>query len=488
MRARLGLIACVAVGAALVVAAVEPRLHYAFPSVIDDWVGIRDAADQLPETLRLGSPEPQRYRPGFIVWEFLQWHTFGAPERLVVPYLWGLLRIAVFVIGVPLLAALLVGRLRPGLEGRDPRGLLVAGVPVAALTAPSLAIDLARYGPQEPLLIGCMSLGVVLLVPLLDRILAGRGLGRLDLVAAPVGVLLWAFGVLQKETSLCVLLVVPFLVPLLRAQRPRWTALDGGRRLWIVVLGGAVALPFVPMLLRTARLALADERLYGEIAAQKPLIERLADQLTRVSEVMHSHLPAAIVIAAVALVVLLAVRSHVDWLAVGLLVSGLGFVLFAAEGGVVTSRYYLPTVVLAALALSRAAVALGPRVVAVAGASLLALGTLQAVDARGYVRDWVATEEAREELVREAAARIAAGCEVGYTGLNVELVEAVPLLVPLAREPGRDCATGERFVVQIDPGGPGTETPPDDPVLAACVPETTPAYASEVGKIVRCTA
>lgn len=487
MRVRSGLIVCILVAGAVTLAAIEPRLHTTFPSVIDDWVGIRDAPDQLREVVRLGSPEAQRYRPGFTTWNVLQWHTLGAPERLVGPQLWGLLRAVLLVLGVTLLAALLVDRLRAGWSWRDRRRLLIVGVPVAALTAPSLAIDLARYGPQEPLLVGCMALGTVLLVPAIDELLGQRTLGARQLFALPVGLVLWGFGVLQKETSLCVLLLAPFLLPVLRSQRPRWACLDRGRRAGVIAVALAILLPFVPMFLRTAQLALADERLYGEIAAEKTIAERLSDQLTRVSEVMHSHLPAAIVLTAVALVTAAAVKRGVDWVSVGFLFSGLAFVVFAAEGGVVASRYYLPTIVLAALALARAAVALGARTVTFAGAALVSFGALQAIDARGYVEEWVATEQAREALVREAAARVAGGCDVRYTGLNVELVEAVPVLVPLADEPSRGCGLGERFVVVIDPGGPGTESPPDDPVLAPCAPEPEPVWGSPVGKIVRCT-
>jgi hypothetical protein len=77
---------------------------------------------------------------------------------------------------------------------------------------------------------------------------------------------------------------------------------------------------------------------------------------------------------------------------------------------------------------------------------------------------------------------------VGVIGLNVEFVRAVPVLMPLAKEPAHDCSGSERYLVVIDPGGPGTVTPPTDPVLAACGPEPRPVYSSEIGKILRCTA
>jgi hypothetical protein len=70
------------------------------------------------------------------------------------------------------------------------------------------------------------------------------------------------------------------------------------------------------------------------------------------------------------------------------------------------------------------------------------------------------------------------------TGSNVELVSALPVLMPLANEPARLCAPGERFVVVID--WFAGETPSDDPVLAACAPEATPVWDISVARIVRC--
>ena len=104
------------------------------------------------------------------------------------------------------------------------------------------------------------------------------------------------------------------------------------------------------------------------------------------------------------------------------------------------------------------------------------------------MQSWVGDERDRETLVREAAARAAGGCDIDVTGVNVELVQALPVLVLLADEPARACAAGERFVVVIDRYAPGGETPPDDPVLAPCAPEPEPVFSSPAGEIRRCTA
>ena len=224
------------------------------------------------------------------------------------------------------------------------------------------------------------------------------------------------------------------------------------------------------MVARTLELSLADERIYEEVAASKSFTPRLVDQLSRPEEVLHTPLPTAIAVGALVLLALRVCRRGVDWLSVGLMVVAAAFVGFAAEAGVVTSRYYLPAIVLAALVLARSARELGPRVAAATGIALVGLGTIQALDARGWVDDWADVERDRHALVREAAARSAGGCVVDVIGLNVELVQALPVLAPLADEAGRDCRTGERYLVVIDPGGPGTETRPSDPVLSSVRP------------------
>ena len=58
--------------------------------MIDDWVLIRDAGERVPEYLRFwdGIPERVRYRPGFLTWGALQWHTLWAPEGTSGPQFW----------------------------------------------------------------------------------------------------------------------------------------------------------------------------------------------------------------------------------------------------------------------------------------------------------------------------------------------------------------------------------------------------------------
>lgn len=483
MRPRLGLVLCLAIVGLVTALTIEPRFHHLFPSMIDDWSGIEKAPEQLRAILRLENPEEQRYRPGFVAWSALQWHTLGAPRELVGPQVWGALRALVLVLGVVLLAFVVVGA---GRRLEAARWLLLLGVPLVVLTPPSLAIDLARFGPQEPLLVGGMGLGAALLVRTFDRLL-DADVAPLTVAVAVAGAASWAFGALQKEASVCVLLLAPFLWPTLRAERPRWNRLARRPRAAIGLVAAGIVLPFVPMLVRTVELTLTGERVYEEARAGRSFVTRLSDQLGRASDLLHTPLPTIVLGAAVLLLAARAFRRGMDWLSAGLLLVALAFLVLAAGSGVEASRYYLPPLVLAALALARSAVALGAAATLATGIVLVVGGSWQAYEARGWVEWWVDGEQAREAVVRQAAARAAGGCRVGVTGLNVESVAALPVLMPLADEPPAGCSPGERFVVVIDAGGAGTATPPTDPVLAACAPEPEPVWESADARILRCT-
>ena len=213
---------------------------------------------------------------------------------------------------------------------------------------------------------------------------------------------------------------------------------------------------------------------------------RLADLRSALpgGRVLASSLPTLVVfVSGVALVAALAFDSASTGCRSGCWSSPSRSSRFAADTGILTSRYSFPPFVLAALALARSAVPLGTVAVVGAGLLLAGGGLYQAHSAHDWVAGWVDAERSRETIVRAAAARVAGGCEVRAVGLNVELVAALPVLMPLAHEPPRGCTPGERFVVVIDRGAPGTVTPPDNPILAACRPERTPVETVDVTDI-----
>jgi hypothetical protein len=486
VRATAGIFLCFAVVSVVSFATLEPRLDHGFPSMIDDWSAIAKAPDQLRDVLRLRNPEDQRYRPGFVVWNALQWHTLGAPGNFRGPQLWNVLRVGILLLGLVATAYLL---LRPSTRAltRDPRWLLVIGLPLVVVTAPLLAIDLGRYGPQEPWLVGGMTLGGVLLLTATDRLLDPVSPRGVTVAAVGAGLVLWSFGVLQKETSLCALALAPFLWPLLRAQRGRWHLLGAGRRRLLGAIGAGVLLPFVPMAVRTVQLSLADDRVYESFAAGRSLRTRFWDQVVNADEALDTQLFGVLAVAAVAALAIETYRRRrMDSVTLGLLVTALAFVGFAAQTGVVASRYYLPPLALMSFAVARLAAGLGARAVLAVALVLGATVAVQTPDARAWMEWSVEGERVQEAIVREAAAIEAGGCRVEVTGQNVELVIALPVLLPLAEEPARDCVAGRSAVVVID-GSTGRVTPPTDPVLARCRPEPTPFWRSRLATVSRCT-
>jgi hypothetical protein len=487
-------LACIALSVAVVglvaLWVLEPRLHHTFPSMIDDWSAISNAPDQLRTVLTLGNPERGRYRPGFIAWNALQWHTLGAPQSFVGPQLWNGFRVLTLIVGLVLLAGLLT-RGGGGAEAtpRFTRCLLITSVPLSIVTMPALAVDLARFGPQEPLLVGCMCVGSVLLVVALDRVLAQWKSSLSTAGLAAVGLAFWTFGVLQKETSLSLLVLAPFLFPTACSQRRRWERLDRRRRLAVGFLGGATLLPFVPVLVGTIQLVVAADLVYdARVEPGRGLIRDMWTQLAQADDTLSTPVVSLMSLGAVVTVTLVCVARSVDWISIGLLAAALVTMTFAAESGVVTSRYYIPGVALAALALVRSASELGRRVALLMAVGLVALGCVQAPFARERVGSWADDERFQETVVREAAGRMSGGCRVDLTGRNTELVAALPVLVPLTDEKPHDCAEGERFVVVIDGGVPGEPTSDEDPVLGDCRPKEEVAKVGSLARIMLCSA
>jgi len=257
------LLVVVAVLTALAVWFISPRFAIDTPSLVDDWSAIADSGGQLADVVRLANPEEQRFRPGWILWNYLQWHTLDAPEGMVGPNLWGVLRLLVLVAGLSLATLLML----PPPRGRW-HGVLqacLAGLPaLLVVTVPKFARDLAAFGPQEPLLVGALALGGSLLVlaarPILDL---ERPLNRWRVAAlGAVGSILWIVGAYQKETSLAVLPLVAAVLFVARGRLASWHQLGAGRRAALAAMGAAVVLPFVHILVESVRIVLSGDLVY----------------------------------------------------------------------------------------------------------------------------------------------------------------------------------------------------------------------------------
>jgi hypothetical protein len=429
---RLVLVAVVAAVTGLAVWVVSPRFDIAGPSLVDDWSAISRSDDQLGDVARLRNPEEERFRPGWIAWNYVQWHTFGAPHSLVGPNLWNVLRILVLVGGLGLLTLLVL----PPPASRREAALqaALAGMPaLLVVTAPRFAVEIARFGPQEPLLLGATALGGSLLV------LVARAL--LDLATplaawrtaalALAGSCLWALGVYQKETSLAAL---PLLAAVVLAGRVRlrdWKRLSRGRTRALLGMGVVVAAPLVHVALESALIVLRGDLVYD---AEVDGGRGLAEGARNLYDWGHEALPPRwewLVVEALALTVAAAVvRRRVDTIALGVLGSaGLAFLL-AAQSGVVASRYLLPVFALVCVSLALALSRLSP-IVQVAGMFSVVVALAPLPDARGEVARWSAREIAEVRLVRTVAELAGNGCRVAAAGLAEEHARALPVLLGL---------------------------------------------------------
>jgi len=457
------------------------RLGHTFPSMVDDWAAISRSPDQIGDALTLRNPEDQRYRPTWIAWNYVQWHTLGAPEDQRPPLAWDLLRVLTLVAGLVAAAVALTERSR---IGTLTRALLVGGAVVVVVTIPAFAEDLARYGPQEPLMVGLLGAGGALLWLTVRRALQGRatttGTALLGTCAA---LLVWG-GAGQKETSICALALVPFLWPALRSNWQAFLALPSGIRRALVATVALAAAGFIPVLARTVQLALADERIYGA-RPEEGILGKLERQITEMNVELQSRTGWYLLAGAVALTAAAALRRRTDWLGVGLLVTAFAFLVFASSTGIVASRYYLPTVALASLAIARSAAVLRSPVATVLATVLVVLGLWQAPSARDVVDGWIGWEKKHEEIAREVARIDAGGCPVEVTGPDVELVEALPVLLPLAREKAAGCKPGDTFVAIMTGTSPWAEDPADPPVVA-CGLSAAEVFRNDVGRILRC--
>lgn len=459
-----------------------PRFASTFPSMVDDWYAISRSPEQLRDALTLRMTEEQRYRPGWVAWNALQWHTLGGPEDFRPARAWGVVRALVLVLGLVAAGAVVVARDAARRLGGAAHAALAGGAALVVVTIPGFAVDLARYGPQEPLLVGLMCGGAALITVAFRRSLDGRcGVAGAATVGG-LGALAWAGGVAQKETSIAVLALVPFLWLAVRGEVPRFRALAPAPRRTLLAVLAVAALALVPMLVRAVQLTLADERVYGAEPTEGPISKTLR-QIERLGADLGSQTGWVLASVAVAAVVVVSLARRIDWLAVGLLTTALGFLVLAAQTEIAFSRYYLPTLALAALVIVRAAALLPLAPAAAVAVALTAVGVWQAPDARALVDEWVVREAEKEAVVRATAQRAAGGCAFVATGNEAELVDALPVLVPLAGGEASGCAPGDRFVVVLSSSGTDDS---DDPLVRACSPGEV-AFENPVGRILRCS-
>lgn len=468
---------------ALAVWIISPRFGIDAPSLVDDWAAISRSPDQVRALVRLENVEPDRFRPSWIAWNYVQWHTLDGPHGLVGPNTWNVVRLLVFVLGMTLLTAVLLPRARGVRESVI--NACLAGLPAfAVITVPKFARDFASFGPQEPLLVGGLALGAALLVLVARSLLADEAIKPVPIaLLGAAGCFFWLVGAYQKE-------VAPSAIPLLaaalwveRSRLSRWRNLRPPRKRALVALGLVTALPLLHVAVETARIALRGDLVYGAQVDSGAGIWRGVRVLYDWS---HEAMPATsryLLVGSVVLVVVAAVvRRRLDLLALGALASGTLAIVFAAQSGVAATRYYIPMYALFAVALSLSLARL-PEFVRAAGVLVVFFAFMPPGEPHAEVSRWSDEEQQHAEIVSRVAALERSGCTVAAAGLDLETGIALPVIVGLERPPsGPSCIEdGAYFVLPPSPGGSLS-------LLGACAPGgLEPLAAGRVVALYRCT-
>jgi hypothetical protein len=458
---------------------VSPRFAIGGLSLVDDWSAYSKSPHALERLLHLSYDpaavgDPHRYRPASIaVWNGLVWHTLGAPGSLVGPNVWNTLRILLYV---GCATALLLATLPRAVRGWA-RVALAAGVPALVLTTPGFGPDFARFGPAEPLLVGGMTGGALLLALATRRWLEGAPWWRLGPLFA-AGYALWLFGVYQKETSVCFLVSAPFLYLFLDR---RWRA-DGSIRRPLLrhrrfqVVAAAVLVPVVHMAIETWRVAAAGTTVYGQHVPRGAggvagrLVSGTALQWAAMTVALENPLWAVLSVAGVVMAVrALRRREALDWLVAGFVLTGWATLAFQAlSGAEVVSRYYLPSATLfgaaAGLALARSRPSLRRGDLVAVGLVVL----LGGVGSYWNVRAWAANEREGNALVDRVAALSPQRCPVYMGRLEEELARATPVLVALEGRSDTRCAAGGDAILVARRAPAPESTHLDDRIFAAC--------------------
>ena len=460
-----GLIFIVVVAvSALAVWIMSPRLTIDGPSLVDDWSAISASPHQVSRLVRLENPEVGRFRPSSIAWNDLQWHTFDAPRGLVGPRAWNFLRLLVFVTGMTVMTALMLPRARGSRETIIHAAL--AGLPAfAVVTVPKFATDFARFGPQEPLLLGGLALGGALLAVTARLLLASAPIRPVPVASAAVGgSFFWLLGVYQKEVALSAIPLVAAALYAGRSHLGSWRRVSRKRRRALVALGVVVALPLVHMAVEVIRISLRGDVVYETDVGDGA---RIARGLRVLYDWSHEAMPLnsryLMVVSVVLVVVVAAVRRKIDVLAVGALASGALSIVFAAQTEVVATRYYIPIYALFIVALSLSLAQL-PTLVQAAGVLLVFFAFMPPYEPRAEVSRWSAEEQQQTKIVSLVADLHRSGCTVAVQSLDPETSLALPVLVKLhTTVTERHCIPrGAYFVLPAYP-------PPSLSLLRVCV-------------------
>jgi hypothetical protein len=449
-RYQLGVAAGFGAAAILGLLVFSSRLGVHYPSMLDDWSFAARPVNSIRDLIHpFIYPVGPRFRPGFEIWNMLGWQTLGAPSDVTGPNLWGAVRVLLFVAGAVLVPAVIAATSKPR---PSPLGIaaLAAAAGILVFSGPWSSADFSRLGPQEPVMVGAAGCGAALIFYACGRAIGwrreprsrGQNLGLAATFAA--GFLLWALGIYQKEASITVLVLAPFLY-LFLDQRWRERGLIEGplwrsRRFQLTV--AAMLLPVAHITVVSATISGEGVAIYGS-GRPHGLGEWLERGWDAISQ-QWSGMPSSVgteawQIVAVVVPLLLAFdivrRRRVPWLPLGMLATGVALLVVQGLPLLVQSRYYIPSIALfagaALLLLAQAPRWL--RWVGVAAALVLAVANYD--DVRETADYWSERDKDQEEMLRQVAELHPASCPVYLSNVDDERGESLPIVLPLIGEP-----------------------------------------------------
>jgi hypothetical protein len=274
--------------------------------------------------------------------------------------------------------------------------------------------------------------------------LVATGIGRLlrdpltggrkrSLAIVAFGYLFYLVGVYSKETSVCLLVFVPFFLKWSWPQIRAWTAAS---RRAPYVLATSAALLIAPLVHVGARLVLAasggeDPYPNSEFSTYAKVISTVVQPLVGAPTALGTFAWMIFVPAAAAVVLALVGRRDPDsWLALGVLATGFLMSFLALARGETLSRYFIPWLVavsvVALRGLARAKV--GWQIaVAVLIAGIALSGT------RVAIIDWARAEQSGSTAVEMANSVVSAACPLYLANFDRERRLAVPRLLRFAQ-------------------------------------------------------
>ena len=234
--------------------------------------------------------------------------------------------------------------------------MLAAIAPLLVISMPNVAIDFARFGPQEPLLVGFLTLGGSLLflggrefVQNAERRWFGRG--AVFLIA---GYTLWVAGVYQKEVSVCVVVLAPFLYLARRADiKQAFSRLDRGTHWLLVGVGTAILAPIAHVAVEVALVTHRGKLIYKtHVTVGSGAVHDTIKFFTKMPTATGSRVGLVLFAVLALWVAVSVVRRKPDWLVLGLLLTGVVFLASSAQTGLAASRFYIPSLSLVAAGVS----------------------------------------------------------------------------------------------------------------------------------------